>query len=279
MHFLPSVFDGNLEHYFSVIRGGIAVRSHYDLLNWLQGEMQRYLPHKIMLAVWVDGDANRVEYDVVSTLPGVRTGSIHAEKLFSLQRELYSVWLELGHVPYRRSLGARNFRTGNCSPSCLTGAVFRGMRSLLVHGVSDERTGQDCLYIIFNSQDSFDDTALGVMENLLPYLDTALRRITPLNHQHQVVLSSADLPYSRKNYGLSAREAEIMNWVRLGKTNAEIATILDISACTVKNHLQAVFRKLDVYNRVQAIAKVGAVANIAHPVNFPPVCRAIKQLF
>lgn len=126
MHFLPSVFDGNLEHYFSVIRGGIAVRSHYDLLNWLQGEMQRYLPHKIMFAVWVDGDANRVEYDVVSTLPGVRTGFIHVEKLFSLQRELYSVWLELGHVPYRRSLGARNFRTGNCSPSCTTNKVFRG---------------------------------------------------------------------------------------------------------------------------------------------------------
>lgn len=78
---------------------------------------------------------------------------------------------------------------------------------------------------------------------------------------------------------MSAREAEIMNWVRLGKTNAEIATILDISACTVKNHLQAIFRKLDVYNRVQAIAKMDPVAAIAHPVNFLPVCRVIKQLF
>jgi DNA-binding CsgD family transcriptional regulator len=51
---------------------------------------------------------------------------------------------------------------------------------------------------------------------------------------------------------ISAREAEIMDWVKLGKTNMEIGMILNISSFTVKNHLQRIFKKLDVLNRAQA---------------------------
>lgn len=79
------------------------------------------------------------------------------------------------------------------------------------------------------------------MKNLLPYLDTVLRRITPLNRQHQVVFHPADVPHSGNNSELTVREAEIMYWVRLGKTNAEIAAILDISSHgkkTFASHLQ-----------------------------------------
>lgn len=285
MNFLPSTFDGNLELYFRVIREGVAVRSHCDLLNWLQGEVQHYLPHKIMLAVWVGTAENQVEYDVVSALPGVRTGFLHSEKLLTLQQELYGLWIALGKVPYRQSLDVHDSQSGDCTPPCTTGEIFRGMRSLLVHGVSDERASQDCLYIIFNSQDSFDDTTLSFMESLLPYLDSALRRITPWIFQHQAMLPP-------KNYGLSRREAEIMDWVRLGKTNSEVASILGISACTVRNHLQSIFKKLNVFNRVQAIAKVGLAPPIANPpllspstapmcanpINIPPVYQSIKQL-
>jgi DNA-binding CsgD family transcriptional regulator len=47
-----------------------------------------------------------------------------------------------------------------------------------------------------------------------------------------------------------------MNRVRQGKTNVEMAhQILDISAFTVENHPQRVFKKLGVFNRTQALAK------------------------
>ena len=51
------------------------------------------------------------------------------------------------------------------------------------------------------------------------------------------------------DFGLSEREHNIMEWVRAGKTNPEIGLILDISACTVKNHVQRIFKKLNVVNR------------------------------
>jgi len=56
--------------------------------------------------------------------------------------------------------------------------------------------------------------------------------------------------------GLSERESQIMDWVAMGKTNSEIGCILNISAFTVKNHMQRIFQKLNVFNRAQAVSKL-----------------------
>jgi DNA-binding CsgD family transcriptional regulator len=57
-------------------------------------------------------------------------------------------------------------------------------------------------------------------------------------------------------WALTTRQLEILNWVQQGKTNFEIAAILEVSPLTVKNHLQKLFKRLDVHNRTQAVAKV-----------------------
>lgn len=58
---------------------------------------------------------------------------------------------------------------------------------------------------------------------------------------------------------VSAREMEILHWVREGKTNDEIGQILGISGLTVKNHLQRLYRLLGVSNRTHAIARGAAL--------------------
>lgn len=54
-------------------------------------------------------------------------------------------------------------------------------------------------------------------------------------------------------FGLSPREAEVLQWVAEGKSNVEISTILTISPRTVEKHLQTIFGKLGVPGRVPAI--------------------------
>ncbi len=51
---------------------------------------------------------------------------------------------------------------------------------------------------------------------------------------------------------VTQREAEVLLWITYGKTNREIAQILDISPRTVNKHLEAAFRKLEVDNRTSA---------------------------
>nr|AAP32919.1 CviR [Chromobacterium violaceum] len=55
------------------------------------------------------------------------------------------------------------------------------------------------------------------------------------------------------NMPLSQREYDIFHWMSRGKTNWEIATILDISERTVKFHVANVIRKLNANNRTHAI--------------------------
>jgi RNA polymerase sigma factor (sigma-70 family) len=57
--------------------------------------------------------------------------------------------------------------------------------------------------------------------------------------------------------GLTVREKEIMKLVSKGSTNKEIAEKLFISEETVKKHLQNIYRKLQVKNKIQALNKVG----------------------
>jgi DNA-binding CsgD family transcriptional regulator len=70
-------------------------------------------------------------------------------------------------------------------------------------------------------------------------------------------MSNLSLPTARsetpKLPPLTPRQLEILHWVREGKTNWEIGAILNCSAETVKKHLQRIYRRLGVENRVAAL--------------------------
>ena len=55
---------------------------------------------------------------------------------------------------------------------------------------------------------------------------------------------------------LTRREAEVLKWVRNGKTNKDIAAILGIQPRTVSKHLERIFKKLGVDNRTAAAMSI-----------------------
>lgn len=56
----------------------------------------------------------------------------------------------------------------------------------------------------------------------------------------------------KKEFKLTDREAEVLTWITNGKSNKEIAAILDMSPRTVNKHLDRIFSKLGVENRTTA---------------------------
>ena len=53
-------------------------------------------------------------------------------------------------------------------------------------------------------------------------------------------------------FDLTAREAEVLYWLTLGKTNRDIGAILEIGVRTVNKHLEQIFQKMGVDNRTAA---------------------------
>ena len=251
---LPKDFTIGSQSLEQIVRESLRVTGHRPLLFWLQGEFQRSVPHQIFIAAWGDLSSGPMECDLVSAIRPVRTDNVTHQDLGPLIGGLFSKWVESGTTP----IGARfdgGLRLGPEGQEREELKAFHAMQSALVHGIRDARGEQDCLSVFLGTDPVIARSALEKLRVLLPFVDAASRRVARLPGQDKEVPQQAasDAP---TDLGLSARELEIMDWVKKGKTNPEIGMILDISTFTVKNHLQRIFRRLNVSNRAQAGSKV-----------------------
>lgn len=62
-------------------------------------------------------------------------------------------------------------------------------------------------------------------------------------------------------FGLTPREAEVLFWLSMGKTNRDIAQILSLSSRTINKHLEQVFQKMGVDNRTSAAVSADRTIN------------------
>ena len=70
-----------------------------------------------------------------------------------------------------------------------------------------------------------------------------------------------DLPIDKlSQFGFTGRQIEVIQWMALGKTNPEIATILGISYRTVQKHLENIYARLGVETRIAAINRCREIA-------------------
>jgi len=70
-----------------------------------------------------------------------------------------------------------------------------------------------------------------------------------------VVLKSSELSLTalwQSQARLTPREAEVLRWLAQGKTRKEISVILQVSEATVRTHLEHLYAKLGVANKVEA---------------------------
>jgi DNA-binding NarL/FixJ family response regulator len=63
---------------------------------------------------------------------------------------------------------------------------------------------------------------------------------------------AAEEPEGKK---LSARETEILQLIAKGVSNSEAAKMLNLSKATIRTHLEHIYRKLEVTNRVEAVTE------------------------
>lgn len=179
------------------------------------------------LTTCVDACGMGIDNKALSNLPGERAVPIGPCAIDDLLRDLYAQWIRGGRQPLLLEAAAVAALRKPCS--CSLHGAFPGMRSLLVDGVRDRRSGRDSLYIAL-----------------------VWRRLAAFRLDD---LPAADAIAAPHALDLSAREHEILGTLSRGSTNSDIAEALEISLFTVKNHLKRIFRKIGVSNRTQAAAR------------------------
>ena len=80
---------------------------------------------------------------------------------------------------------------------------------------------------------------------LRPSLTTRMKR-----HGEQLAFTAADQPDP-----LSPKELQVLRLVASGRSNTEIATLLGNSEGVIKNHCSAIFSKMGVRDRTQAVLR------------------------
>lgn len=249
--------DRDPAQFLAIAGQGAAVATHADLWRWLRGDVQQWLAHDAMLVGWGDFISGDLHYDIVSSMPGLRSHSFTQAGILPLIGYFRDCWAAAQQAPCQVDITGCQQLLGRCNWASTQ--AIASMRTALVHGTADAHGGER-IFAALSTQTSLHPGGGTALKLLLPFIDTALRRLPPAPARHApcerdgVRASIVRLP------ALSEREREIMDWVALGKTNPEIGCILSISEFTVKNHMKSIFTKLDVTNRAQAVAKLTRMA-------------------
>jgi len=220
MHTLSRSEQEYLAH---ALEAALQVQDRAGFFLWSQGALQALLPHRLL--VWLQlGPDGRPE----------SAECVHSEVLPATLRKALA--------DPEAGLAVRLLRQRGSEPAMLhadgAGAEadrlrMLGLRNVLAHG------GSGSFFLLCDVAGD-GERAAWLLRLLMPQL-------------HWLAQRCAARPALARP--LSAREAEILHWLREGKSNSEIGMILDISAMTVKNHLQRVYRVLGVSTRAHAVAR------------------------
>jgi len=239
-----------------IIEASTRITRHQDLYSWLQGEIQHFIPHEVLISAYGYFDTWQLKLDVISPLPGVRSQVLARCEIDGLLQELFKRWVKNARHPFvLHSLQGLGLEEAGCQ--CSLHGALRNTNSLLVHGVRDERGGCDSMYVALNSDaqaegcfsECFSRAPCFLINSLISQIDVSSRKLASLPG---VVTTPAALRNGGP-FSLTDREQEVLDWIRKGKTNVEIGLILSISCFTVKNHIQRIFQKIGASNRVQAV--------------------------
>lgn len=250
------------EYLLRVIESAVQVRDLRQFFLWTQGQVQALLPHQLMLCMHFDGA------DALVRLECLHAGVLDEPVLRQLCDPSDGLARRL----------ARHCRDNDRLPSMTGGGrragdtrlePFRrelqlaGFDHMVVHG-SGRLSGGSTLFALCGWTARPAARHAYFLALLLPHLHMALLRLAG-SGAHAATVEMGE-PIAR---ALSARETEILGWVREGKSNFEVGCILGISALTVKNHLQRIYRTLGVSNRTHALARCLSLNLLAPGVTAP----------
>lgn len=243
-----------------LIEAAPGVRRRYQFFVWLQNQVHPLLPHAVAVCgVW-RRQLRELAWESFHgiVLDDALLGQFTAAGS-PLMQQVTRRWLQQGSGPVVLPL---QDLLGDADDACGPGwqsLVGCGLGHVLAHGVTrpDRPSEVESMFVFVATGVEPLPTRTYYLELLLPHLHTVYLRVQTTERDLGALPVRARLPTPAEGgqrWQLTDRERQILYWVREGKSNQQIGEQLEISALTVKNHIQKILRKMGAANRAQAVS-------------------------
>ena len=158
-------------------------------------------------------------------------------------------------IPYASLAFLAYFRIDQVNEALLTNGGFTIVTLLFVRqSIHDVRSDLVRLKEIEKAEEAVPSFSIGEIQTTLMPVEFA-------HKDEQIVVNESFDPSMRlemnmNEFGLTTKEKEVVRLLKLGYTNEEIGNSLNIQVGTVKKHLENIFRKVLVKNRLELIHKL-----------------------
>jgi transcriptional regulator EpsA len=226
-----------------VLSRATEVKSRNDFVALIKDSVTRVLPHEIMICgmgiVHPDGSVIQKFLNL-----GYPLGYYNAIKNSDgkVDTPLMKIWRQT-HVPVLYQAG-RDEEKYSAEWVALINKF--DLRNIIGHGALDLNGPFSSYFIFSRLPGEVGEYEVEVLNLITPHLHNALTRISS-----ELALSPDQPDFV---FALSERQKEILGWINVGKSNWEIAQIVDTTQANVKYHVEQIYQKLGVSTRVQAVA-------------------------
>ena len=145
---------------------------------------------------------------------------------------------------------------GEFRRSPLYNEYYRAIRVDHAMAVPIHVRGQELVSFVLNrSGRDFSDRDRACLESIRPHLGNLFRLSREIDGARAAWGVPSPSQEAIRDVPLTSREREVLHWLAGGKTDRDIADILDISPRTVHKHLQRIYEKLGVETRTAAVVR------------------------
>ncbi len=242
-----------------VFEESLQIRNRDQFFSWVQGSLQCLIPNEVLICGVSLKDQSQLHFEsfistryvndkhvrfVTNHEAGIVSRVIQAWKKDRLPILISHTLDQIDFGSYRVPFVESKEALNNLE-----------LKNIAAHGISNNEGDVITFFSFSRISGEPSPKHAYILQLLVPQMHHALLR--SINNSSGLLNISASIDQKQQKQKIekqiiSSREAEVLHWVCLGKTNSEISDILGVSVNTIKNHVHNVIAKLGVENRSQA---------------------------
>lgn len=228
----------------ALVISSLRVSNEQQFFTWLQGEVQYLLSHEILICGLTSGANSKMRCYRFSSTRYFQLE--HFNAVCDPVNGLFSLMMSVTRKSGRPCALGPDVVLGGCNQAWSQLLESCELRNAAAFGLLGSDGQMKSYFCFARVSDELNPRLMYILEILVPILDATLSRALAEkgNKTRQHFLNAMIL---------TKRETEVLHFLMAGKSNQVIASELDLSPLTVKNHVQNIMKKLKVKTRGHAV--------------------------